>query len=462
MNNRPRRALQWTLVFLLAVVALLLAGGLKVRAVVATSFQDAERIRAARLLEAEAVKQQLDEETGVRGYSAARDPVLLQPYFSGRTKLPKTLSELEGRLARLSVEQAMPLLRDQVETNRRWLRTIAFPLIVRKGTHKLLELRGKVLVDRFRDDGAAIDAVLSRRSSAVDARAQASVAAVGIFALLAILAVVLAATFFVIQQYGLGQRLQREHARAVESRRKSAELRVAYEAEKRTADTFREALALPALPALATVTLSATYEAASGGEDIGGDWYDVLELSESRGLLTIGDAAGHGIDAMVAMQKARQAVIAGALVDPRPDAVLRRANSLLANGPRMVTALVVLIEGRDRRFCYASAGHPPPVFIEPGKRARLLDVGALPLGLAAETSYQLRTVQAQPGAMLVLYTDGAIECSHDVPAGEAQLLEAVEAAAGGPASEAANSINAAIAGAYRNADDIAILTVRFD
>jgi serine phosphatase RsbU (regulator of sigma subunit) len=85
----------------------------------------------------------------------------------------------------------------------------------------------------------------------------------------------------------------------------------------------------------------------------------------------------------------------------------------------------------------------------------------LPLGVAAAAGYHTSRVQLAAGAMLVLYTDGLIEYSHDLAQGEAALLEAAEAVAGLPAQDPAAEIRDRIFRDQKVSDDVAILTVRF-
>ncbi|HZV76718.1 MAG TPA: SpoIIE family protein phosphatase [Candidatus Babeliales bacterium] len=463
MRSRQNMPLIFGLFVVLVVTALLVGGGIYVRSVVGGTFRDTDRIRDARSHVNDMLRHQLDEETGVRGYAVTHLPILLQPYYGGRASLPLDFDRVRAELQALHATEALPTLHDAGITNYRWVHEVAFPLIFKPGRHTALELRGKRLVDRFRVDASSIYADLTRRTAIVNARANRALVLVGALAVAGILAVAVAALIFTLQQFRLWERLERERGLAEEERRKSAVLSAAYEAERRIVETFREAFAKPALPALTRVTLSAAFEATSEEAGVGGDWFDVLELSDSRGLLVVGDAAGHGIDAVVAMERARQALISCALVDSGPDQVLARANAtLIGDRSRMVTALVVLIDGGGCRFSYAAAGHPPPILVETGLRPRLLEFGALPLGVMFDTHYRLHKVQTAPGAMLVLYTDGAIESSRDVAAGETQLLEAVESAIAHPTLEPAKSISDAIAGSHRRTDDVTILTVRFD
>jgi serine phosphatase RsbU (regulator of sigma subunit) len=462
MTRRVPAPLVLTLVFLALLVGLLLVGSLLVRAILTESFADAEQTRAARILAADAMRAQLDEETGVRGYADVRDPILLASFHGGRANLPRLLRRIRSAIETLHMRDAVPLLIDAGETNRRWLRQVANPMRTGKKQTHMLELHGKILVDRFRIDMGGIDRLLARAERLGDARAERAIAWANVFALAAVFAVALASALFTIQQARLGARLEQQRAESEQQRRQSATMRAAFEAEKRIADTLQEAFVQRMLPELPAVRLSATYVPASEEAKIGGDWYDAQQLSQDRILLAIGDVAGHGIEAAVAMNKARQMLTACALVDSTPGSVLQCVNAeLVADGSPMITAIAGVINAHTFEFAYAGAGHPAPVLLEPGRRARFLHVGSLPLGIDAHARYATHRVKSVPGAMLVLYTDGVIEHSHDVVEGETLLLQAVESAAENRADDPAKAIRDGIFSRRRIADDVAILTIRF-
>jgi serine phosphatase RsbU (regulator of sigma subunit) len=462
VSRRQYLPLALTLALVALVVALLVAGGLYVRSVVATSFRDAERIRTARLNVTQLLNEQLDEETGVRGYAVARMQTLLEPYYTGRAILPASFERVYRDLTDLNVTAALRPLGDAVETNRRWLRQVAFPVILSRRPHPSLELRGKSLVDRFRRDLHQIDGVLAGQASRYGARVERAIVLVGALALGGVFAVIVAASLFTIQQYRLGVRLERARTASEEERRKSAEVRAAYATEKRIADTLQQAFAERLFPELPSLGFSATYMPATEQAKIGGDWYDALQLSEDRVLLAIGDVTGHGIEAVVAMNKARQLLIGCALLDATPHRVLERVNAeLMRSKSPIITAVSAVIDTRTREFAYAAAGHPPPVLFEPGGRARLLEFGSLPLGVTVKVRYVTHRVQTVPDAMIVLYTDGAIEHSRDLASGEAELVEAVEAVGRNPDAEPATAIRDRIFKRRKVADDVAILTARF-
>jgi hypothetical protein len=130
------------------------------------------------------------------------------------------------------------------------------------------------------------------------------------------------------------------------------------------------------------------------------------------------------------------------------------------NAP-LVTAIAGFADSSTFEFVYAIAGHPPPVLIEPGREPRLLECGSLPLGALAETQYRTHRVQTVPGATLILYTDGAVEHSHDVLAGEALFLSVAARAAELQGADPAPFIHQSIFANRPIGDDVAILTIGF-
>jgi serine phosphatase RsbU (regulator of sigma subunit)/CHASE3 domain sensor protein len=459
MSSRTHAPLVLTLGLFVVLVVLLVVGGMLLRKMVGDSFRSARSLREARIVAADVIKEQLDEETGIRGYATARQRILLGPYYEGRAALPRSFAKLKT-VVEGNLHEARPALNDAIKVNRRWIQTIAAPVLAHKRTNRHLQLHGKALMDRFRADVGTIDGWLARRELMADERAQNATGFVAVFSAAAVTAVVLAAILFAIQQYRLGERLERQRADSEQARRKSAEARAAYEVERRIADTLQEAFLQRVFPALSAVSFSATYVPATEEAKVGGDWYDVLQLPDDRIFLAIGDVTGHGVDAVLAMSKARQLLISFALLDATPARVLEHANRELLRGRSpIITAVSAIIDIRSGEFAFAAAGHPPPVIVEPGRGARLLEFGSLPLGVAPATEYRTDRVQTAPGAMIVLYTDGLIEHSRDLAQGEAALLEAAEVAAHSPSSESAAAIRDAIFRKRSVADDVAILTV---
>jgi serine phosphatase RsbU (regulator of sigma subunit)/CHASE3 domain sensor protein len=450
-----------TLSFLMLLVVALLAGGIVLRGVIADSFNSADAIDDARMLVADLLEDQLDEETGIRGFAAADSRVMLQPYDKARERMSGTFDRVGVMFSQAHMQVSRALLDDARGTNARWLREIAGAVIAGHNSQPL-ELLGKRLVDHFRADLNVMQERLARREAIADDRAQSAIVWIGVFAAVAIAAVVFVALAFTLQQFRLFSRLEVERREAEEERRRSAALQAAYKVEKRIADTLQEAFVQNVLPRPDQLRFCAAFLPATEETLFGGDWYDVFELTGKRVLLTVGDVTGHGLEAAVTMNRTRQLFLSCALLDPEPGPLLARVNAHLVEiGSPLTTAVAAFVNAENYEFSYAVAGHPPPVLAEPGRKPRLLETGSLPLGVLDTAAFETRTVQSVPGAMLVLYTDGLIEHSRDVLEGEVLLLDAIEQAVLRPSEDAATVIRDAILGGHNISDDVAILTMRF-
>jgi sigma-B regulation protein RsbU (phosphoserine phosphatase) len=144
----------------------------------------------------------------------------------------------------------------------------------------------------------------------------------------------------------------------------------------------------------------------------GGDWYDGF-LTESGHLWVImGDVVGHGTSAAVMMGRAQTTLRAFASSVDAPEAALEQANRFLTrfHPGIMVTALAAVLAPPYREMCIATAGHPPPVIVQPGERAEVMALTPEPpLGIFPHVVRSARTVAFPTGATALFYTDGLIE-----------------------------------------------------
>jgi serine phosphatase RsbU (regulator of sigma subunit) len=462
MNRKPMRSFALTAVALVLIIPTVIVGGLLERRYVAQAFAAAEDLRTARTTAFAALRYQLDEETGIRGYTATGDPLFLQPYSEALAAMGPALEQAAAQVAKLHTG-GEALVADAAATNAAWVSTVARPLLAPHARNvNALERRGKNLVDHFRVDIALLDDLLRIRQNGVDVEAETAIDRIVLLMLGSAVIIVLIAAASGFQQTRLAARLEDQRERAEAEERSGLQLRAAYETEKRIADTLQDAFLQRPLPTHPSLRFSATYVPASEESKVGGDWYDAVELPEQRVLFSLGDVEGHGIDAAVTMNRTRQALISAALAGGDPAAVLLRVNSeLLTSEARMVTAVVGYADASTYEFVYAAAGHPPPVLLEPGRAPRMLSCGGLPLGVLPDAAYSVERVQSVPGALLVLYTDGAVEHSRDVVQGESLLLDAVMAASRLGVEDFASSIHAAIFEGREVGDDVAILTIGF-
>ncbi|WP_330344569.1 SpoIIE family protein phosphatase [Streptomyces longwoodensis] len=217
-----------------------------------------------------------------------------------------------------------------------------------------------------------------------------------------------------------------------------------YRREHERALILQRSLLPPGDPVASGLDIACRYlpGSASTGRpsEVGGDWFDVIELPGHRTALVVGDVMGRGLRAAVAMGELRTAVRTLALLDLEPAEVLSALDEIArglgtpggvqqatraARRPReadlsevyLATCVYAVYDSVTRRCTFANAGHLPPVLVEPGEAALMLDVPpGMPLGVGGEPFEEVE-VELPEGALLALYTDGLVE-SRDHPLDE--------------------------------------------
>ncbi|MEY7978387.1 SpoIIE family protein phosphatase, partial [Streptomyces pilosus] len=220
-----------------------------------------------------------------------------------------------------------------------------------------------------------------------------------------------------------------------------------YRREHERALILQRSLLPPGDPEASGLDIACRYlpgNAATGRpSEVGGDWFDVIELPGHRTALVVGDVMGRGLRAAVAMGELRTAVRTLAQLDLEPAEVLSQLDEIArglgtpafaggvqqatraARRPReadlsevyLATCVYAVYDSVTRRCTFANAGHLPPVLVEPGENALMLDVPpGMPLGVGGEPFEEVE-VELPEGALLALYTDGLVE-SRDHPLDE--------------------------------------------
>jgi anti-sigma regulatory factor (Ser/Thr protein kinase) len=216
-------------------------------------------------------------------------------------------------------------------------------------------------------------------------------------------------------------------------------------------------------PVVDGLRISWSYVAATQPGAGGGDFYDAFFLDDGTVAVAIGDAAGHGLTAIVTMNTVRQA-IRGALIDgARPADALRRANRVLLRSESrgVVSAIVGIIDPATLQFRYAAAGHPAPLLaIADGTCSPLPGEGSgIALGVVPHHVTSELVVSIPVDGVLALYTDGCA-AANDVDETGIQtlcnaLVEVRTLAPGKPAI----TIDRAIFGGRERTDDATIITI---
>ncbi|MFJ8586455.1 SpoIIE family protein phosphatase [Streptomyces sp. NPDC093595] len=174
--------------------------------------------------------------------------------------------------------------------------------------------------------------------------------------------------------------------------------------------TLQRALLPSALSSGPYVEFAHRYVPGSHVTEVGGDWYDVIELSGGRVALVVGDVMGHGVPAAAAMGRLRITAKALARHTQEPAALLTELDLCAQEaGIELATCLYLLYDPATGRARIANAGHPPPVVRRPDGSVDVIgDVLGVPLGVGGHR-FGTTGVDLPDGAVLALYTDGLVE-----------------------------------------------------
>jgi PAS domain S-box-containing protein len=154
------------------------------------------------------------------------------------------------------------------------------------------------------------------------------------------------------------------------------------------------------------------YHPASRPLQVGGDWYDVVDLDDGRVALVVGDCVGHGLASATVMGQLRSACRALLLEQSGPSAALAGLDRFAARlpGARCTTAFCAVLTLDTGELVYSSAGHPPPIVVHADGTTVLLEAGhGLPLALRPDWSRPEARATMPARATLLLYTDGLVE-----------------------------------------------------
>ncbi len=206
------------------------------------------------------------------------------------------------------------------------------------------------------------------------------------------------------------------------------------------------------------------YQAAARPLQVGGDWYDVVELEDGRIALIVGDCVGHGLAAATVMGQVRSACRALLFQSPSPATALEWLDRFAARlpGAQCTTAVCAVLNPDTGELVYSSAGHPPPILVHADGTARLLDDGhTIALGIRPHRSRPEASVILPPRATLVLYTDGLVE-RRRIPLddGIARAAAFIQEGLASPLGDLADQIMSRLAPGGGYQDDVALLMYR--
>ncbi len=245
---------------------------------------------------------------------------------------------------------------------------------------------------------------------------------------------------------------------AIEKQKMEDELKIAREIQKGLLPTV--------LPAIPIIELAATN---ISSKQVGGDYYDVLQVDDHRWVIAIGDVSGKGTPAALLMANLQATIRALVPLRLGLSELTSRVNDLMCQntgGTKFVTFFWGILDVKSMTLTYVNAGHNHPYLLRQGGEVERLDKGGMILGvLPSMIPYEEGVTHLQASDVIVLFTDGVSEAmdAHGVDYGEDRLEKLVCANRAKPPAELLEAISEDIrrhAGGASQSDDITMMVLR--
>ncbi|MDF2260779.1 ATP-binding SpoIIE family protein phosphatase [Streptantibioticus ferralitis] len=234
--------------------------------------------------------------------------------------------------------------------------------------------------------------------------------------------------------------------------------------ESRAAATLQRSMLPTSPPRIPGVRIAHHYRPGDRQAQVGGDWFDAIQLPGGRVALVVGDVMGHGLLSAAVMGQFRTAVQTMAALDLPPAQLLRHLDNLahrLGTTDHLATCVYAVYDPIHRTLALANAGHIPPVLARHDGRSELLKIpeGA-PIGVGG-VPFETVEIPVPDGSWLVLCTDGLVEVRGEgIDAGLAALCANVIEPQQTP-EDVCNQILSQVHYEERG-DDVALLVARFE
>ena len=247
-----------------------------------------------------------------------------------------------------------------------------------------------------------------------------------------------------------------------------------YEVEHAAAATLQRSL-LPAVPEVEGLQLAARYLVGADGNQVGGDWYDVLPLPDGAVGIAVGDVVGHDLQAAAAMGQLRGVVRSyaweggRARIGARPVRPARAGSGDGRDGHRLLRPHGAGRRGRPPRPALRERGSPRPLLLDPDGVLHRLDeerspmIGAVPtFGSSDGPGRAEAGLGCPPGSVLLLYTDGLTDMAGEDADERTALLERTLAGLR-PGTDAGTVVERVrVCAPRRLRDDVALLAIRVE
>ncbi len=244
-------------------------------------------------------------------------------------------------------------------------------------------------------------------------------------------------------------------------------LELDYKHQCNISETLQKSFLPTKMPFIPGYEIADIYIPAQAGSQLGGDFYDVIELGNGDLGVVIGDVSGKGVEAAVHTAMAKYMLRGFVHENPDPASVLTRLNNAITryvHGDLFITLLYGRLFASEKKFVYANGGHEHPLLVnhQIGKYMTLDSTGAA-LGVVSESVYTQNEISLSENDLLIMYTDGVTDSRQSGKfLGVEGLQKMVQSVGSTSACELAESVIAELKDytGCKLRDDVAMLVIK--
>ncbi|MFQ5602081.1 MAG: GAF domain-containing SpoIIE family protein phosphatase [bacterium] len=151
--------------------------------------------------------------------------------------------------------------------------------------------------------------------------------------------------------------------------------------------------------------------------EVGGDYFDFIELDDHLWGIALGDVSGKGIPAALLMSNLQATLRNQALHNASLVECIEKANQFLCyntESTKFVTLFCGKLNSEKRTFQFVNAGHNFPFYLNTKGEFETLEIGGVVLGMIPEFTFDQGEVHLQPGEIIVVYSDGVTEAENEL------------------------------------------------
>ncbi len=201
---------------------------------------------------------------------------------------------------------------------------------------------------------------------------------------------------------------------------------------------------------------------------VGGDYYDYIELPDSKWGFCIGDITGKGMPAALLMSSLQASLRSQALINVESANCVQNINKLLYNNTeshRFATLFYGVLNPEEHKIKYCNAGHDQPILLRKAKLENQLESTGLILGVMEEFPYDSAMIDIEVDDVLILYTDGITEAMNadEEEFGLERTLAVITAHADQSAADIQQALLDAVnahASGHTQSDDITLMVIK--